>query len=100
MVKPLPSNAGGMGSIRGLGAKIPHASQPKNQNIKQKQYCNKFNKDFKKRSPGNVRYSMMTVVNNIVKVKVLVAQSCQPLFIPMDCSLPGSCPWNSPGKNT
>ena len=100
MVKPLPSNAGGMGSIRGLGAKIPHASQPKNQNIKQKQYCNKFNKDFKKRSPGNVRYSMMTVVNNIVKVKVLVAQSCQPLFIPMDCSLPGSCSWNSPGKNT
>ena len=30
------------------GAKIPHASRPKNQNIKQKQYCNKFNKDFKK----------------------------------------------------
>ena len=28
------------------GAKIPHASQPKNQNTKQKQYCNKFNKDF------------------------------------------------------
>ena len=23
------------------------ASQPKNQNIKQKQYCKKFNKDFK-----------------------------------------------------
>ena len=43
-----PSNAGGAGSIPGRGAKIPHASQPKNQNIKQKQYCNKFNKDFKK----------------------------------------------------
>ena len=24
-----------------------HVSQPKNQNIKQKQCCNKFNKDFK-----------------------------------------------------
>jgi len=47
VVKPLPSNAGGMGSIRGLGAKIPHASQPKNQNIKQKQYGNKFKKDCK-----------------------------------------------------
>ena len=46
MVKPSPSNAGGMGSIRGLGAKIPHASQPKNQNTK-KQYCNKFSKDCK-----------------------------------------------------
>ena len=35
------------GSIPGQGAKIPHASGPKNQNIKQKQYCNKFYKDFK-----------------------------------------------------
>ena len=30
-----------------FGAKIPHISQPENQNIKQKQYCNKFSKDFK-----------------------------------------------------
>ena len=28
-------------------AEIPHASRTKNQNMKQKQYCNKFNKDFK-----------------------------------------------------
>ena len=27
---------------------MPHAMWPKNQNVKQKQYCNKFNKDFKK----------------------------------------------------
>ena len=47
VVKASPSNAGGKGSIPGWGAKIPHASRPKNQNIKQKQYCNKFNKDFK-----------------------------------------------------
>ena len=47
MVETLPSNAGGMGSIPGQGAKIPHASQPKKQNIKQKQHYNKFNKDFK-----------------------------------------------------
>ena len=47
MVKTLPYNAGDVGSIPGLGAKIPHASQPKNQNIKQKQYCNKFSKDLK-----------------------------------------------------
>ena len=34
-------------------AKIAQASRPNNQNVKQKQYCNKFNKDFeekKKRS--------------------------------------------------
>ena len=48
MVKTSPSNAGGAGSIPGWGAKIPHASRPKNQNIKQKQYCKKFNKAFKK----------------------------------------------------
>ena len=47
MVKTSPSSAGGAGSIPGRGAKIPHASQPKNQNIKQKHHCKKFNKDLK-----------------------------------------------------
>ena len=37
------SNVGGEGLIPGWRGKIPHA----NQNIKQKQYCNKFNKYFK-----------------------------------------------------
>ena len=32
VVKTSPSNAGGAGSIPGWGAKIPHASWPKNQN--------------------------------------------------------------------
>ena len=47
VVKTLPSNAGGAGLIPSWGAEIPHDSRPKNQNIKQEQYCNKFNKDFK-----------------------------------------------------
>ena len=47
VVKTMPSNAGGAGSIPGWGAKIQHASWPKNQNIKQNQHCNKFNKNFK-----------------------------------------------------
>ena len=35
-------------SIPGQGAKTPHASMPKQtKNIKQKKYCNKFNKGFK-----------------------------------------------------
>ena len=46
MVKTSPSNAGGVGSISCQGSKIPHALWPTNQNIKQKQYCNKFNKEF------------------------------------------------------
>ena len=33
--------------IPAQGAKIPHASWPKNKDLKQKQYCNKFTKDFK-----------------------------------------------------
>ena len=44
VVKTSPSKAGGVSLIPGQGIKIPNASQPKNQNIKQKQYCNK---DFK-----------------------------------------------------
>ena len=34
MVGTLPSNAGGASSIPGWGARIPHASRPRNQNIK------------------------------------------------------------------
>ena len=43
------SNMGGEGSIPGQGAKIPHASWSKNQNMKKKkkkQYYNKFNKEI------------------------------------------------------
>ena len=48
VVKTMPFNAEDMVSIPGQGAKTSHASWPKKQNIKQKRYCNKFNKDFKK----------------------------------------------------
>ena len=41
------SMQGGAGSIPGQGAEIPYASRPKTQ----KQYCNKFNKDFEKNGP-------------------------------------------------
>ena len=41
----LLSNAGGVSSTTDLGAKIPHASGPKNQNMKQKQCYNKFNQE-------------------------------------------------------
>ena len=46
VVKTSPFDAGSVGSIPGceLRSNMPHGQ--KNQNIKQKQYCNKFNKDF------------------------------------------------------
>ena len=34
------------------------------------------------------------------EVCVKVTQSCLTLYNPMGCSLPGSCPWTSPGQNT
>ena len=46
MFETSPSNAGCVGSVPGQGTKIPHALQPKNQNVKQKQYCNAFNETF------------------------------------------------------
>ena len=46
-VKTWPSNASGTGLISGGEAKIPNILHTKKQNIKQKQYCDKFNKDFK-----------------------------------------------------
>ena len=44
----------GVGSIPGQRAKIPHTlwTKVKTQNIKYKQYCNKFHKDFKNGSPS------------------------------------------------
>ena len=47
VVKTSPFSARDAGSIPGQGAKILHASWPKKQNIKQNQYYNKLNKDFK-----------------------------------------------------
>ena len=47
VVKISSSNAGGSDLNPGQEAKTLHASQPKNQSRKQKQYCSKFNKDFK-----------------------------------------------------
>ena len=47
MVKASPSRAGAASLITGRGGRNTHASQPKIQNMKWKQYCNGFNKDLK-----------------------------------------------------
>ena len=60
------SNAGGVGLIPGWGAKIPHPLWPKNQNIKQKQYYNKFNQDFENGHINkNVNMSFRIVYMNL-----------------------------------
>ena len=49
-------------------------------------------------------WSLGTEVNCLVppntNMKWKVAQSWQTLCHPRDCSTPGCCPWDSPGKNT
>ena len=42
------ANAADMNSITGQGVNIPCASRLRNQSIKQKQHCNKCNKDIKR----------------------------------------------------
>ena len=44
IVKTLSFDAGGAGLIPGWRAKISCTLRPKNKNIKQEQYCNKFNR--------------------------------------------------------
>ena len=46
VVETSPFNAGDADSIPDQGPKNPQASHTKKQNTKQKQYSNKFNKDF------------------------------------------------------
>jgi len=43
--------------MQGTGVQSPGALQPKNQNIKQKQYCNKFNRAFKKKKENSGKKS-------------------------------------------
>ena len=62
----MPSDAVGEGLIPASGAKILHISWPKHQNLKQKQYCIKFNKDFNKNQPHKKSFfktSMINIVN-------------------------------------
>jgi len=51
MIKIPTSNTGDVGLIPGQGTETPCAlwqKKKKKKNMKQKQYCNQFNKDFKK----------------------------------------------------
>ena len=64
MIKTLPSNAWGMGPIPGWGTKIPHVSGQK-PNIKQKQYCNKFNKDFKNGPPQKKKKKKKNIAQDL-----------------------------------
>ena len=67
-VKTLPSIAEGADLIPGQGTKILHASwlKKKPEYKQQKQYCNKFNKDFK--NGQHLKKSCNTIVGKKIKV--------------------------------
>ena len=64
-VKTSPSDVGSVGSIPGGGIKTLYALRPTDRSIKQKQYCNRVNKDFKngphQNQSENSRASCFTV---------------------------------------
>ena len=70
MVKALPSNAGGMGSIPGQGAKIPHASWPKKTKHKKKE-----RKKLKKEEIKKVQQNKMTVLDWVLPFWTLAPYS-------------------------
>ena len=79
-------NVGDANSISGQGAKISHASWPKNQNIRQKQYCNKFNKDFskEKKKMGTLfwkNYNFLKFDSLNFRVRKGLANSCPKSFM-------------------
>ena len=76
MVKTLPPNAEGAGSILDWGAKIPQALGSKNQNINQKQYCNTFYKDFKNGTSKQIFQKSETKAAEGNKERVLFVLSC------------------------
>ena len=45
-----------------LGSHMPHSQNKTKQNIKQKQYCNKLNKDFKKWSTSKKTFLKMWII--------------------------------------
>ena len=63
LVMTSPANAGGDGSTPSLGTKSLQTLKPKHQNIKQKQYCNKFKKTQKK----NLYQKIFLKKNKIIK---------------------------------
>ena len=79
VVKTLPSNAADTGSTPSLGAKIPHASQSKKQNIRQKQYCNNSIKTLKVAHIKEVLISIsLKIQKSLQNLLLIVCQEVTP----------------------
>ena len=78
----------GTNSICSLSVSVSHFDNPKNIS----------DLALAKRLPVGEGASDKTFLAMCLRVKSL--QSCPTLWNPMACSLPDSCPWDSPAKNT
>ena len=98
MVKTLSSTAVGTGSVSGDETRILHASQPSKtkQNIKQRQYFNQLNKDFKngphqknikKNCEREINTSSFAVTPQVAKIMAPVAPVHDAYLVKMKKSL-------------
>ena len=78
VVKTLPSIAGDVGSIPGQGV---------NQNIRQKQYCNKCNKDFEKKSTSKNKQLILIKRKQEKKSQSVLQCGCA-IYIPASAMVP------------
>ena len=82
VVKTSSSNSGHEGSIPGWEARILHVSWAKNQNRKQKQYCNRFGRDFK----NGPHHSMANVMFSYIMRRQSEGREAEVLKAPLRCS--------------
>ena len=96
MVKTSLPNAGDASSIPGQGAKTLYASwakkKKKSKNIKQKQYCNEFNKDLKKENLYDLQFRTK-LVKALKKRYQCRTESQSLLYIHHKCGLPLWLSW-------
>ena len=85
VVKTSPSIARRAGWITSQGANIPHASRPRNQNIKQKQICNKFNKGLKMTFPIKDLVNLFASPCKFLFYHELALQGLWPYTMVYDC---------------
>ena len=68
--------------IPGWEARTPHVSWAKNQNIKQKQYCNRFSRDFK----NGPHHLMANVMFSYIMRRQSEGREAKFLKVPLWCS--------------
>ena len=113
MIKNLPSSVEDVGSIPGQGAKISRATGQLNPCRQQSTHVPQWRPSTANTKRGlyspvlspSSGSKMQTTGSDLLRGPVYVVcvrslQSCPTLCHPMDCSPPGSSPWDFSGKNT